>query len=1006
MIILGDTMKYKIYDLSVRAILSYSKPDGDSHNTIIDKTALRSCLKHSVHEQEDNALFYQIMCVLHNDKFVVGKSELVNDISDIIFYADFSRIFDRDSSSPYYAKLQKKAESLFTPKGVSIDFGSGMHRYVAFERSASMSRNAVLSFIREDFYGKVTERIRLGMSISMCQLSKLYAYNGLMLSGGTRIDGIDIERPHRVIVVDNPHYTAHSTNVITVEDDGSTDSVRKYHRVERREDIDILGYDGEGVISKEYAAVINKQLDGNHTSFQIRLPYIKGMLHQVDFHDFYKMAGVATLTDIWGISHKVTDVDIILTKSMFKGYGWLTENNMSWADYWTKFTKYRHALYISGVSKETPQQFTELNYQFLNTLSMSADEFRPLDLPLSFPIDDTRHWLTKETEREYYRLCCDSEYRISYFTGRKYRRKSKDYYLKKILEKNPKFIAESVYADRLKSQAQAVLKQYALGRLIVSGDNRYLSADLLELLTEQFPKHLKIDKKNRTFVASAISNRFAESAFYAPQAAYSHESECTLLRNPHISRNEEIQLNFYTKVENMRKYYLGHLSDVVMVDWDSLAAERLGGADFDGDMIKTISDPIVSRCVKRNYEFESLRNSDNIPLLKIPTAEPIIRNADDWKSRFETVRSTFSSRVGQISNAALNRSIIAYNENSTAEQREKCREETETLAILTGLEIDSAKSGVKPDLSEYLGTKAIAKSRFLKYKSLLEKSEGRRAWYEPTFEEQFEKFFADTDWNSVDSNVERLPYLAYMLGKNTKPIVDKPAADEELFTFADDDNWKDKLNVDTLSRITALVSDYEKCLSRIRACSQPIKDKQRRNDIQRILYSRGQENDYDTDFLYTLFQGIPPERISAIRQELQTSNWHLTLKEQREGLLEKWLPELVDYYDLFQDFRFGGYRLLIDLIADIDDENTLTDRKRLIREGDFAEFKQLMEAYLQKSVNVYYREAVSAECRKIIESITKADEAVKYIVAIGKRKILFEVLLDKIEKYVRRDRQC
>lgn len=58
-IISGDeTMKYKIYDLSVRAMLNYSKPDGDSYNTVIDRTALRSCLKHSAHEQDDNALFY------------------------------------------------------------------------------------------------------------------------------------------------------------------------------------------------------------------------------------------------------------------------------------------------------------------------------------------------------------------------------------------------------------------------------------------------------------------------------------------------------------------------------------------------------------------------------------------------------------------------------------------------------------------------------------------------------------------------------------------------------------------------------------------------------------------------------------------------------------------------------------------------------------------------------------------------------------------------------------
>ena len=85
----------------------------------------------------------------------------------------------------------------------------------------------------------------------------------------------------------------------------------------------------------------------------------------------------------------------------------------------------------------------------------------------------------------------------------------------------------------------------------------------------------------------------------------------------------------------------------------------------------------------------------------IPTAQPQIRSADDWEARFETVHSTFSSRVGQICNAALDRSIIAYNENSDAEERERCREETETLAILTGLEIDSAKSGIRPDPVSY-----------------------------------------------------------------------------------------------------------------------------------------------------------------------------------------------------------------------------------------------------------------------------------------------------------------
>lgn len=59
------------------------------------------------------------------------------------------------------------------------------------------------------------------------------------------------------------------------------------------------------------------------------------------------------------------------------------------------------------------------------------------------------------------------------------------------------------------------------------------------------------------------------------------------------------------------------------------------------------------------------------------------------------VRGILLLQVGQICNAALDRSIIAYNENSDAERRKRLQDETEVLAILTGLEIDSAKSGIR-----------------------------------------------------------------------------------------------------------------------------------------------------------------------------------------------------------------------------------------------------------------------------------------------------------------------
>ena len=579
-----------------------------------------------------------------------------------------------------------------------------------------------------------------------------------------------------------------------------------------------------------------------------------------------------------------------------------------------------------------------------------------------------------------------------------------------MLKKNPSFINEPVYAKRLEDEADKIVEQYAVGRLIVAGDNRYLSGDLLDFLAFLLPTVPPRKRRQRMFYSTVMTDHFPESSFYAPQAAYAHDDACTLLRNPHIARNEELQLSFYDAKEErkqMRHYYFGHLTDVVMVDSNMLAAERLGGADYDGDMIKTISDPILNACVRRNYNLyryekhKSLTNTENIPLLMIPTAQPQIRSADDWEARFETVRSTFSSRVGQICNAALDRSIIAYNENSDAEERARCREETETLAILTGLEIDSAKSGIRPDLDEYLTHKTVKRSAFLKYKTLAEEAETRRAWYEPTHAAKVKAFFKKVDWDEVDSNVERLPYLAQQLKKNTPRIKAKPAKDEELFSFAaQQPDWREQLDSDKLAAVDALLRDYDACLSRIRACRVPLKEKKRKSDVERILYARGQEDAYDPDELYALFGSLPPEKVSALLYAMREQAWHLMDEDARERFLREWLPEFEDIYDLLTDFRFGGYRILGDIVCDMEDENTGREKKQLFRESDSKAFTAMMRAFADKSASRSYRDAVTAKCRELLTAIVRPTLAVRYVVALGRRDLLWDLLPEHIEKNV------
>ena len=983
--------KYLISQISALSLLSSAAKQDDGWRFHFDSTDPSKEYLVELSEQDDCMMFYQAITVLCGSE---EPSSPCERLSDVFVYIDFSGIFDRKPVGRI-AELQRKAEYLFRPEGIEIvlDERYPARRYIAFERSASMSRHNVLSFVREDVYEPLRERMMLGMKIVNCQLSKLYAYNGLMFTGGRRKEIQNLLQEKRIVVIDNPKSIVKDADIITVEDDGTDNPVRKYSRVETKADVEVLEFDGEGIISKELSYMLTES--GNHHSFQIRLPYVKGVVHEVDFKKLFSELRVTKIVDIWGNAHAVSDVEMILTKSMFKGFGWMTENGLTWAEYLERCRKYNYALYISGMDKTEAQNTTELNYQFLNTLAMTDEEFRPLDLPLGWdksPNTDPRHWLTKTTEAAYYDYVGELGDRQKHFTdilddediGVTDKRKQRA----EIIEQNPLFMEEAIYAKELFDIAESVRERYAVGQLLVAGDNRYLSDDLMRLLAYIVRCVEGESKAYRKLESECLTG----NTIYAPKPAYEVQGHYTLLRNPHIARNEEALVHPLKKVGRLRKKYLSHLRYVVMVDSRSLIPDRLGGADYDGDMVKTIADPLVNNCVLKGYE-----NTASLPVLKIPSADPIIADANDWYARMGTVKSTFSSRVGQISNAALRRGIIAYDENRQSDERAASRQDAEVLAILTGLEIDSAKSGVKPDLSEYLEDRKAKKSLFLQYKSIVSDNSERK-WYQPTTAKRVKEFIERTDWNSVSSNLEKLPYYAYMLDKETLKHEGYPATDDELFAFAQQKNWQEKLDQHVLERTKAIIAAYHEAMNRNRFIRHIPKERKRQTDIERILFARGQENRYSVDELYSAFDHIPPYGIRQARLKLSETNWHLTPPSDRLIATYEIINGVFDasYRELFCDFRHGGYRILGDIICDLDDmyrAKEIADHVKHQNDG-----KDLSVLLSNTNQTGDYRKTVVSNCINLMTSHIKGaekfdlNEVLKCAVALGERQFALEVM--------------
>lgn len=1011
-------LRYLIRRLSVQAMLSYAKPiDKEHYSFALTPAQTKSIIMGDGDTwQEDNAIFFQAMCILRGEKYRQPTSDmLISDLADVILYLDFKGIFDRDADNPKAALMQKKTEAMFSPEGITLNFGQGDARYLAFERSGSMSRSAVLSFVRADIYEELSRRMTVGMTLGVCQLSKLYAYNGLLFSSGTRIETDMLWEKDAIVVIDNPTAVYPDVDVITVEDRTGIGDVRNYERVEKKSDVAVTLFDGEGILSPALAEEIDRLYCGKHihTSFQIRMPYIKGMVHGVDFHGLFREATVTKITDLWGVEHPIERVHMILTKSQFKGCGWMTENRLTFEEYLKRLRAYRHTLYITGVNRTDSEQFTELNYQFLSTLALSGEQFRPADKPFDWmneciSDEDDRNsesWLTKTTEEIYYRLLNDEWFQFDYYVDHAPKNpKSRRYRLAEMLHRNDLLLAEKEYRRELDRAADTLLRDFARGNLLVRGTVAYLSADLALFLAELLKPHTDGNRNAEEIYWQLAESRPGYTTAYGLPVG----RMTALLRNPHIAKNEEVVVTPPYREAFIRRRYLSHLRGVVMVEPWSLIAERLGGADYDGDMVKVIYEPVICESIASHYKAtnekagDNFSNWNNLPLLSIPTAEPQIRNANDWYARFETVRSTFSSRVGQISNAAFDRSMLAYDESLDDEIREQNRKETETLAILTGLEIDSAKSGIKPDLSAYLNTDDKPRSQYLKYKRLLEDAEDRPAWYEDSFAEQMKDYIDGTDWDSVTANVEKLPYYAYMLKKHTPRKVIKPAPASELFTFARHENWKENLDPSLFEPIRMLIDTYDSCLRRIRSHKHPAIGNSKRRDIDRILTMRDQENTYDTDSLYALFTGMDATHIKAVRDALRAEQWHFMKPEERLSLLQEYLPEAAfrAYDGLFSDFRMGGYRVFGDIICDIDDANRLADKSKLHYKNDTPEMTAMVDAYHTRLPGVDYREAVAAACRLCLAKITPPFQAIRYAEAMDRRDFIFDVLLEEAEFYL------
>lgn len=453
-------------------------------------------------------------------------------------------------------------------------FKVNKRKYVLSERSASMVRQNMLSFVESHIEPALNKHISMDLDFSGAPvtISKLLAYRGLCLSTCHCIE----DWIPKMIVVNDYKATIPNQTIKYVYDkkinfkDKNTGEDREWIQKDiatKTTDISINAFDGCGICHPAVMREFERRIgtDDRINSLIFRAPYIKGCIHEMDYETFFKEHGVQKIKDIWGVEHDVSpgsEPMVIMTVSMYKGYSYFKNTGIysDWEEYWRLFKKYKHCI---GVTKwnftlEQEPLVTRANYQILQDLDLPFEEFMHI-------ADYSIEWYENVVEKNILYTYC--------FLGLMYDGEEPEVmnnYMAAIV-RNPEMLEEPSIREYLNNLLDKYRNEFKCGKLWVDGTFKFLMPDMIALM-----EHIG---------GLQVNGCLESDEFYCFDRRGVMSGERLVERNPHICRSEHAVLK---AVDNeLTQKYCSHLVNCAMINIKSITPQRLNGADHDSLFCRT-----------------------------------------------------------------------------------------------------------------------------------------------------------------------------------------------------------------------------------------------------------------------------------------------------------------------------------------------------------------------------------------------------------------------------------
>lgn len=567
-------------------------------------------------------------------------------------------------------------------------------KYYLSERGASMARHNIISAIEGRIIRKFKRAALMDIDTSKkFVISKIQAYIGLLFSSCHTLENF---RPYIVIVPDLKR-TIPNQMVSFCREETAERNGKKYTQmklVTEKQDLVMNLFDGGGIHSPKITQLIQKllKIPESPTSIMWRAPLIKGMTHECDFISFAAERGIAHMTDIWGKKHSVTDVDIIMTESMYKGFKFFCKYNdyRDWELYWQAFDKYNHAFGVAkwNYAPEEEPVYTRLNYQVLQDIDVSGDEFVKIadftkDLFQKIAAaDDSIIWnfagLTYKTKK-------DSETGLKYLSPPQ----TDDCFFKAIL-KNTDCLQDEQIQKHFYGLTRKYIDEMKCGKVYVKSSFRFLVPDLVALMEHAFGLSVQGCLKYGECFTQSVHDGI-------------YDTEVIIERNPHLAKSEHCVLQG-TDNELCRKW-LGHLYNCVFLNTYDITCSRLSGADYDGDLglvIKSCDCPIMRRGIDTTLPIVINIDEKATAIAEDYTAENIKKN----------IKFARKQKIGEMSNMDT---CYDNKVSDNPELRRKWDEFSNIICICNAKEIDSVKTQVRVRVPRMIQKYAKPFPYFMRY---------------------------------------------------------------------------------------------------------------------------------------------------------------------------------------------------------------------------------------------------------------------------------------------------